>query len=297
MYIDPYETLSAKHYKTKEIKDSIKKAQLSDELDFALKVNGEIINNLMMVTPKNEDVESFPHPIKVDLRDKDQFVIDARPFIKMESDGSNKITNVDDYKFLIIRGSLSREMDLEPASLLSVGDFPKTIFTRWISSAITNRLGLNPEEQIKVTTVTLFYFYSLFRDEEFEEQDKINILKKLSKVSYIPLDKSMEMIDQLYYMGGLNEFVDALKTITGSVRLSNLNVGMLLTMLGNSWFGFNAKEIIAVSLEHPPTFNAILIMALESRSYKKSVLGRLVHDNDKRGSGKEFQKSIYTLID
>lgn len=296
MFINPYETLACRSYDIKSIAKAIKEANVAEELMSPITPKGVMVESILAISPDNNDIPSFSHPFQVELGDTSKFVIDTRPFTKPTRDGSIQISNPTDYEFLLKRGLLTDIWATDPAVLLSLGNFPLTIFTRWLSGNITSRLGLSADDQVKLTAVTLFYYYSLFRDTEFSDTDKINISKKLSQVSYIPITNSMELLEDINYMSGVGDYIDTVKTVLATPRIENLNVGLLFSMLSNSWFGLNAKEVIAVAVEHPPTFIAIMTTALESRSYKKSYLGNLVYDNSKRGIDKEFTKAVYTLI-
>jgi hypothetical protein len=70
----------------------------------------------------------------------------------------------------------------------------------------------------------------------------------------------------------------------------------LLTIVRNSWFGTNAKDYIAVALEHPPTWMAIVYTAIVERTYKNSMIYRVAEKAGKRGGAEEFIKNYTALV-
>ena len=63
-----------------------------------------------------------------------------------------------------------------------------------------------------------------------------------------------------------------------------------------SWFGSNAKEILAVALEHPPTWYAIVFSSLEERTYKNSMIARVAERFGKGGAWVDFKNAYSELI-
>jgi hypothetical protein len=69
-----------------------------------------------------------------------------------------------------------------------------------------------------------------------------------------------------------------------------------LTVTRNSWYGTNAKEIISVALEHPPTWAAIVFTALNERTFKNSMIYKIAERFGKRGASDEFIDSYISLV-
>lgn len=297
MFKSAYETLACRSYNISDIKKYLNLARIDGTLlEARTPGKSKVIRDVFVVGPDNTEVPAFSHPFRLEDKDEVVYVIDGRPYLRKGIDGFT-ITNVSEYNQLLIRAALSKDWETTPNSLLSLGDLPIIVFSRWMSNAITSRLGLTPEDQVKLMVVTLFYWYSLFRNDEFDDKDKNNIARKISKISYIPTNITMGLIDTIGYMEDVNAYIDTVIKVVGSTRLEKLNAGLLFSMMGGSWFGLNSKEIIAVAIEHPPTFVSIIAAALESRSYRKSIIGRLVLDNDKKQLGKTFTHSLYSMLD
>jgi hypothetical protein len=84
--------------------------------------------------------------------------------------------------------------------------------------------------------------------------------------------------------------------ITDSVRLKDFNAGVLFTLLGNTWFGANAKEMIAVATEHPPTWIAMLLSAFTERTFKNSQIAKILERNSFKKLSDDFVNSTLNLI-
>ena len=299
MFPTPFDTTACRSYNRDAIAKGIKLAMVEDNLmSLEAPDSGRSARGVMGIKPGDEDTPTFSHPYYYDeIR---QVVLDARPFLRLNRDRSIGISNVPEYQFQLARGILTQHwIEHEPVDLLNLGEIVPLVFSRWLTEAIVRKLGLTPAEQVSVTTVTLFYWYSLFRsaDEEFTERDKMRIVTKLTQITQIPATLSMPLIDNIGVMTNIHEYVNTLSRVIDNPRITSLNVPLLFAILGGSWFGFNVKETIAVATEHPPTFIAIVAQALDNRSYRKSIIGRLVYDNDKRDRGRVFSRNYMNVME
>jgi hypothetical protein len=71
----------------------------------------------------------------------------------------------------------------------------------------------------------------------------------------------------------------------------------LITILKSSWFGNNAAELLAVSLEHPPTWVSLVYTSLSERSFKNANLSKIVERYGKNNADNEFTRSFVSLVD
>lgn len=298
MHLTAYETLACRAYNQDTIASNIQRALIEDDV-FTLKtVAGRNVTGVWGISEHNNDVPTFSHPFRVEYERQAFYFVDTRAFMKEDRDGNRRFTNVSDYQFQLIRAILNLQWEEESRDLINTGELGPLVFCRWLSEAIVKRLGLGPSEQARVMTITLFFWHSQFREDdvEFDEKEKMRILTRLNQISSIPTTISMEIVDEIQIMSNISSYVEQLINTVGSPRLENLTPALLFSMLGGSWFGFNAKETIAVATEHPPTFLAMIASALDSRGYRKTILGRLVYENDRRGRGDTFTKNIQQVL-
>ena len=305
MFKTAYETLACRSYDTQAISHALKLAMMEGEIQNAQAAARQMwVDGIKLVTPSNQDVPAFTHPFHIDdpnhheAADPAPLFLDGRAYLRPNREGGFNYTNITDYRFQIMRAVFNLHWLKSPRDLFNLGDLAPLVFCRWLSGAVVKRLGLGPGEQVRVMTVTLFYWYSLFReaDEDFTEKEKMRILSKLNQIASSPTTLSMDIVEDMYMMRDINDYVGLLRHVVGSTRMENFSPAFLFAALGGSWFGLNAKETIAVATEHPPTFVAIVQMALDDRSYRKSGLGQLVYTLDKRGRGEVFSNNSMSLI-
>lgn len=305
MFKSVYDTLACKAYNTEQIKKELRYALLEGDLIPLNTINGQSLSGIYGIKPGNQTIPTFSHPIEIFIDEKSDeggiFVCDTRAMLKPNPNMPNgySISNPTDYSLLITRATLTRKYNENPSSFHGLGDLVPIVFCRWLTDLIVKKLGLSPADQVRVTTVTLFFWYSLLRGVEediFTEKEKMNIITKLNQITAIPSTLSTEIVDSIPVMNNVQQYVDVIKSVITNTRIEKLNAALIFSMLGNSWFGMNAKEVAAIAIEHPPTFVAIVSAALDSRAFKKSLLGELVFLNDKKDRGVHFKRAIRGLL-
>lgn len=305
MFVYPYDTSVCQQHVTSNIIKAIKTAEAVEGLTTTVKHVGvgKEFNvglhdrNILLVTAKNKEVPPFAHSLLVDFVHGTKLVVDARSFSKVINN-EVVITSDNEYKFNIIRTALTDHMvNGSVKDLLTLGTFPMLIYARWIAENVSKRLGLNPGEQAKLVVIASFFYASMFRDDPvFSEVDLSRHVQLISKVTYIPVDICQSVADQILPMSNLKEFVSQIISIVDSPRLETFSTGLLMTVLMNSWFGVNSKEIVCVSLEHMPTWYSLIYSALNDRSYHTCALTKIVLANDKKEMGKNFSLNLLNLV-
>lgn len=305
MFVYPYDTTVCKEHLTSNIIKAIKTAEAVEGLTYSVQsqfkdtfVNALLENiKVALVTAKNKDVPPFAHPLMVDFVSGSKIVIDVRSFTKVIHNDIVS-TSDNDFKFELIRASLMDHMiNGSVKDLLSLGSFPLLVYSRWIAENITKRMGLNPAEQAKLVVITAFFYNSLYREvATFSEVELSRMVQMISKVTYIPTNICQEVADNILPMHNLKEYVSQCISLIDSPRLEKFSIGLLLTILMNSWYGLNSKETVCVALEHPPTWLALVYSALNDRSYRTTGISKVVIANDKKDAGKSFSVNLMNLV-
>lgn len=298
MFTYPYETTPCADYALGNIIKGVKLALINDGLRTAQLLSGRSDASVMTVTPLCPDIPPFSHPLEIEHHGNKFVVIDVRGFTRLTREREVIVTARNEYDLTYLRGFLSRYWSEHmPGDLLALGPLPMTVYCRWLSESIVRRMGLDPAAQMIVTVIAGFFYLSLFRAESnLDERDLIKFAKQISASTFVPVDKCLEIADQLTPMGNIGDFVDNVIKVVNSTRLEKFSVGLLYTIIMNSWFGIaNHQEIVAVSLEHPPTFLAMVYTALKDRSYRNSGLARMVLASDKGDLGKQFTYNLASL--
>jgi len=268
MFVYPYDTTVCSGYVTilGNLRKSIATAQVAEGLTTTIDdIHGKPAtknnSNIYFVTGKNKEIQPFTHPILVEFSNYSGLVVDARSFTKSEKVGN--------------------------------------VYSRWIAEGIAKRHGLNPSDQLRFGIIAAFFYISLFKEDPTFTSEELNKNSQLiSKALYAPIDMCFEIADQLLPMRSVKDLCAMATSILTTSRLEKFNAGLLFNDLMSSWYGSgNAREVVAVALEHPPTWIAMLNSALNERTYRNSTISKVAIANDKNGAGKVFTMNVRNLID
>jgi len=233
------------------------------------------------------DIPAFHHPIFVESKTehgKGTTYVDVRQYGKVDvRKDAWAPTNTPAYTAELDRAKLQQlwcgPMGL---SLQDVSALPMALFASWISQAIRRRFNLDPLEQYQLNILAAIYYYHLFRNGGLDgENEKVAVAGRLVKALRVKADDVLSMLDKLSAampegVGDLKAFCAATEIVTESIRLRELNPGVLIQFLGGTWIGPNKVEVVGVALEHPPTWLAMLRQALQDRGYKNSGITQIV---------------------
>lgn len=303
MFINPYETTACQFHKL----DSLKKEL---ELYFHDRLGSDVKGlspGVYAVTDPAKDIPAFAHPIimrgaKHGFHD-DRVVFDARGVTRVNrNDWSVSISSPDEFALHNLRAALtSFVMKHDYSDLAGVGSFPLTVFVRWLSESIARRLSLQPVDQMRLSIITGLFYVSLFKEGEdavfskYDETSKVRLAQTIAGATLLRADEILQVIDEIQPMHSVGDYVGNLIEHGNSVRFENFSLPLLLTIVGASWFGFQSKEVIAVSLEHPPTFIAMVCCAMTQRSYKNTILSKVVERSNNKGAGDDYLKGLLRL--
>lgn len=296
--MQPYDTTPTKNYRLDPIRQEIKRSLINGELRTAVTTKGDDLKDIFLITADNADVPQFAHPLPLEFDGKSVWVIDVRGMTRVARDGTLTTVSAVDYELAITRVVLSQMWYEGGASdLLALGKFPAIVFTRWLSENISRRAAIDPVTQMRLGVICALYYYQQFYTiEDWDDAVKVKVLANISQYTRIPMQTAMEIGTDIGYMSGIEGLVTALKEHSDSVRFDTFNVGLLYSMFMGSWFGSNARETIAVSLEHPPTFMALIFMALKERSFRKTALAQIVLVSDKQDLGRTYTYNLLGLL-
>lgn len=299
-----YDTTACSGYRIKDTNDKLKLANLNNSLKtINLKFsNFENSFNLKLVEGGNSTADTIPyfnHPI-ININEEVDVLIDVRNFGKWYTPQSKFIVrNNPEYSWNVMRGALNYIWVDERVELLrDVSILPSSVYAALISECVSRKYALDPAEQIVISVVACYYYNCLFTDEnEFNENDLNRLSGNIARATKVPSGKVFDIISDMKVIHSLEEMCEAFKEKSKSIRLDDFNVGVLLAIVSGNWFGTNARENLAVGLEHVPTWLMICYASLNEATFKRSVLAKLVERFAKGGTGENFVKSIDTILD
>lgn len=176
--------------------------------------------------------------------------------------------------------------------------FAARVFAAWISQSVAKTFGLDIHEQYRVMAAAMYYYHCLFTMDNKLDSDAQEIaVVHTIKATRLPEKEVKEIFEA---MPEIFDCRDLCKAIAGSIqniRLETFNLPLLLNLVTNTWYGLNAKDMIAVALEYPPVWTTIVFTAMTEKTYKSSPIARLVESQDRSGAANEFKLNFADKLD
>ena len=308
MFTDIYTTTPCQAYNMGAVEAGARRAALegfvtnASNIRHALSHSGLKPNKVWVLTAGDKATPTFAHPLMVDspgdVNGEKMVVIDGRPFTRIsQHDGTTVVTGATEYEFQVLRAALQEAwIHGDAHALMGLGTLGPIIYTRWISEGITRRLNLTPLEQLQIAVVAAAFYYELFGEVGTHESDQLKRATQVSRIVSIGADKVLEILGELPVMHTIRDLIEGIKRIIKSPRIEALSTVLLYGILGGSWFGANAREVVAVAIEFPPTFLAMVYTALTNRTYHRSFFAQLTDACARRDEGKNFVRQMDHLL-
>lgn len=248
-----------------------------------------------------KNTPTFIHPIVVsNMTKEDYLVLDMRSFIHInETNDSTRfnIKNISEYNLARARLAMGKLWLLNGQdAILGLSTIPIGIFSSWISEGVSHRFALTPLEQLQLAIISCFYYQSLFfKDTVFDEEMRNKFNSVCIRVLKAPANIVFETTEKITKLENITDFCSTIKTIIENTRITDFNAGLLITILKGSWFGSNAAEMLATSLEYPPNWVSIIYATLSERTYRNSNIFKLAEKYSRGGADKQFIKGFITL--
>lgn len=282
-----YDTTFGRRYSTEATKAAIVKATVSNYLA----KNDDGYTVIEDTSDMPVDIPAFTHPLYVEKAPYDGLYVDARNFVsRNRQSGEKKISSVSDYNFLLARAGLENIWRTEPTSVLrGASPLPASVYSSWLSENISKRLGVEPEDQHKLAIFSAWFYYSLFSDEVRPDESEFNrVCQGIAKATRTPVTLVMQVLDGQDYVKDITDYCSRLEDVTGSIRLRGFSSILLYPMLNSTWFGYSSNDMVAVGIEHVPTFLAIVLSAITERAYTRSLLSKMIERVPAKNSINDF---------
>lgn len=294
MFKTAYETLPCRMYKMDEVYKNIQLALAGRDValvdntpvQFATgQTNAEVTVRGIMVIDGAVNIPIFAHPVALEEpsgANSKHWVVatDARDVTKRSFDSSWKVTTQSEYNMIRTRLILQTRWltnIISGATSAPIQNFPMRIYSRWMADAMARRFNLDLDSAVRVQALAAFMYLSMHHEmKEIKDYELPDIAMKIGRGVNIPVNIVAEVIEGISYFDNVEEFCDNLITRIPSSRLEGLNPVVLYGIVKGSWFGKNASELVSVSIEHPPTFEALLYAAAGSSALQRTILGTLV---------------------
>lgn len=252
------------------------------------------------------NIAGFTHPMLVDPKvnpadpaNIETLAIDVRPFgAWSKNQDAFIVRDKSQMDMAMLRLRLSRIWLTEERSYLrNLSPIPVKMFASWISESLQRKFALEPLEQMHVSILAGILYNSNFTDaKELDENEKVRAAASLSRDLGIEVKEILAIMDEYSVLANVDAFCVAASKI-GGIRLAQLNRGLLFASVVGSWYGYNYKEVMAVALEHPPTWLAVVYASGTDRSYRATGLFKLFERSHRGGSDQLFFGSLRKLLE
>lgn len=312
MFKLPYDTTAGSGYAgaLKEIATALQHAAIDGTLLTARTGKDIPIEGLFEVPPYLKSVGQFAHPLTFERGGKTCVAVDTRAFLRMTPDQKVVATSPSDRDFAVLRGRLTKAwLEGRFGDMTALGDLAPTVFYSHVAEGIVRRLGLSAAEQRPLAILACYFYFGQFeQDREITEREILRFVPRIARLTANPADYVLSVLDTLAVekdegpktypvLQDLDQFVDACKRVSPNPRLHTLNTGLLLSAIAGGWYGPAARETVAIGLEYPPTWIALIYTALQDRTFNGALFTKLVQRVDKRDMGKQFAHNVASLLE
>lgn len=287
IFLSAYNTTFGHRYSTDATKGAIAKALVSNYLT----KNNDEYTVIKDTSEMPVDIPAFTHPLYLEKAPYDGLYVDVRPFVsRNRQSGEMKISSVADYNLLLARAGLEHIWRNEsPLVFRKMSPLPASVFSAWLAENIGKNIGLEPEDQYKLTVFSAWFYFSLFTNDETPTPSDYNsIVQAIHKATRINPEPIMQVLDGLPYVKSVTDYCAQLEDVVGSVRLRGFGTIRLWPILNSTWFSSNSSEMIAVSVEHVPTFLSMMLSAMTERSYQRTPLSKMIERVPAKDTSKDF---------
>jgi hypothetical protein len=293
-----YDTRICRGAKLARFHDPIRRAYILGDIGFS-PAHG--VYTIERDAASLNEIPGFSHPMAVEVDGELRVFVDLRGYGKWSRQSDSfqvRSGAAGDQRMAMSRGALNVVWLNKPVSIMrDVSPLTTRIFSSWLSEAITRRFGLDPREQLELAILAGLHYQYLFVAEAPDQVQEMKMMATVSKACNCSADdvkRVMNMVPEGF--GEIDAFCRSAQDVTGSVRLKDFTPPVLYTALGGSWFAGagGAAELIAVALEHPPTWIVILYTALVERGYKNTSIAKLAERANSKVA-EDFKRSLVAV--
>jgi hypothetical protein len=315
MFQSAYETTPCRDYVVDKISAAIKKQIILHPAGFenvTAPVVDKPINGCRFLNPRVPEVPPFAHPMVV-YYDNNEFAVysDVRNFTRIDREQNVVVSSRLDYDLAVLRTWMQRIWLVHsPLDLLGLGHYPVMVYARWMTEAITKRLALQPDAQMRVSILMAYFYICMFYEKNsdtahitrgsddafvFEQKELFKIATLIARATNVNAEEVLKVIDGVPVCANIQDLCKLLVEQGGSIRFQDFNPSLVYGIVSGSWFGQNHRELVAVAVEHPVTWMAILAKAVNERGFHNTIIGKVAKLADRGDLAKNYVQNILNL--
>lgn len=299
MFLNPYDTTPCSAYRGKlnGIVGQLERIYLLGGFGLERITN----DGGFMLTPNDPAVPPFAHPLPINTGKRLEYVIDVRPFTRLDSERNVVISSRLDHKVSVERNIMQSRWYTEGSqAIFTLGNFQVKAFGMWIGNALRLRFALDPDAVLRVQIAASYYYLCISDDTDadvYDEEAFFRICQLLGTIWHVSPDQVSGYIGEAKVLHTVHDLISTVIRISDSKRLERFNQVELYQVIGGSWFGGgNPRELIAIALEHPPTFAILIYNAMTEKGYQKSMLGQMLGRLDRDNEAKAYIHNVDYML-
>lgn len=305
-----YDTTAGKIFPLKHVDLALREALITGDLaSYTLGVKSPNETQVIFVLGNGEKEKAIPpfvHPYLIqNFKGQNFLVSDLRDFRPTRDEWLSQaefdkgVRNKTEYSLVKTRAAMNALWldDVSRAKMRAEFGFAGNVYAAALSQSISKAYVLDFQDQAYLYALSLYYYYTLFVPAGKLDDELMDILvRKAADATKLTAKTVYDIFDKITEMKDISDYCENVKNVIQSVRLKDFNLGVLLTLVRNIWYGNHAKDMVAAALEHPPTWISIVYATMTERSYKASQLYKTVEMLAKRGNGETFQKNFVEVL-
>lgn len=281
IFYSPYETTIGSKFNTD-------RSQIAIRQSLGLKYPWMKINeaNKTVFIYPNPVVPTFSHPLTIEtVKGLTYTFCDLSSFIRERQEGEYVVANKPLFSLQTIRTVLTADLiNNGTRSIKSLSPNVVKTYVDLITSSLSMAFSLNNEEVLALRSLSGWMYYSMLHNDPYAGELEFDaLIAKLAREINIPSSFLYRYIDQEFYKN-VSDFLEKLRQKITNPAVQKINEGLFYTVIAknlnaNVWIGLEKQEILAMSVEHIPTFVATLVICLSEQVFKNAGLTKMALRN------------------
>lgn len=281
IFYSPYETTIGSKFNTDRSQIAIRRS-LGLKYPW-MKINEA--NKTVFIYP-NPVVPTFSHPLTIEtVKGLTYTFCDLSSFIRERQEGEYVVANKPLFSLQTIRTVLTADLiNNGTRSIKSLSPNVVKTYVDLITSSLSMAFSLNNEEVLALRSLSGWMYYSMLHNDPYAGELEFDaLIAKLAREINIPSSFLYRYIDQEFYKN-VGDFLEKLRQKITNPAVQKINEGLFYTVIAknlnaNVWIGLEKQEILAMSVEHIPTFVATLVICLSEQVFKNAGLTKMALHN------------------
>lgn len=299
MFGTPYSTTIGSKFRLDRVMAKLQEADILKQLTV---LDPEMPWLVAVLGKESVEIPTFNHPITMtDPNRGTKVVVDLRSYGRLLEILPDRV-RVAQYggaALTINRAILQYEWRADTADeFVDASDMPIAVYSRWLADQLSRGLALDALQQQRLPVLFAYFYYAQFMaDGELTPTMAQRLAPKIARTLRIRDVTTVLQNIPSTLPTNVTQLVALLSSGEYGIRLESLSIGVFWQVTTSGMYGImNAAEVMAVAIEYPPTFLAIMHAALNDRGYNKTPLTNAAKPYDRNGAGKQFNQAFDGLL-